>query len=76
MVARIGIALQNSENEIKAGQNACLTFTCQNIEKAQEELLKKGAQCKGAIQEIPGHVKLLTVIDADGNHFQLVQMLS
>ena len=29
----------------------------------------------GEMQEIPGHVKMQTAVDSDGNHFQIVQKL-
>ncbi|MBS0647847.1 MAG: VOC family protein [Verrucomicrobia bacterium] len=73
--AMIGIAAEKPQNPYKAGQNGCLTFSVDDIEKAQEDLQKKGVQLLGGIQEIPGHVKLLLARDADGNHFQLAQML-
>jgi len=73
--AMLGIAVQQKENILKAGQNACVTFTVDDIEKAKKDLKKKGAKILGDIQEVPGHVRLLMVVDIDGNHFQLAQML-
>ncbi|MBS3903359.1 MAG: VOC family protein [Anaplasmataceae bacterium] len=74
--ARLGIAQLPDEGHFKAGQNAVVTFTVENIEKATTELTTKGATCIGSVQEIPGHAKLQMAVDADGNHFQLVQILS
>lgn len=74
--ARLGIAKEHPEQSTKAGHNAVPTFTVENIEKAIEHLHKKGAKCQGEIQEIPGHVKLQMVIDKDGNHFQMVELLT
>jgi predicted enzyme related to lactoylglutathione lyase len=74
--AKIGIGVENDKDPIKAGANACLTFTVENLEKSRDSFLQKGANFLGEIMEIPGHVKLLTGVDADGNHFQLAQMLS
>jgi len=74
--ARLGIAQENDQDPIKAGGNACVTFTVENLEKSRDSFLKKGAKFLGDIMEVPGHVKLLTGVDADGNHFQLAQMLS
>ena len=73
--AMLGIAQENDKDPIKAGNNACLTFTVENLEKSRDSFLQKGAKFLGEIIEIPGHVKLLTGVDADGNHFQLAQML-
>ncbi len=71
--ARLGIAQASAE--CKAGQNAYVTFTVENIEHAHAHAIKNGAQAIGPLQEIPGHVKLQTYADQDGNHFQLAQML-
>ncbi len=73
--SRLGIAQENPNESIKAGQNAVVTFTVQNLEKAKEELVKKGAKCQGEIIEVPGHVKMQTVFDRDGNCFQLCELL-
>lgn len=72
--ARLGIAQQ--DKIFQAGDNACVTFTVDNLEKAKESLLKKGAKCIGEVQEIPGHVKLQMIADLDGNHVQLVEQLN
>lgn len=72
--ARLGIAQQ--DKVFQAGDNACITITVENLEKAKENLLKKGTKCIGEIQKVPGHVKLQMVVDLDGNHMQLVEMLS
>jgi predicted enzyme related to lactoylglutathione lyase len=74
--AMLGIAVENDKDPIKAGANACLTFTVENLEKSRDFFLKKGAKFLGDIVEVPGHVKMLTGVDADGNHFQLAQILS
>lgn len=74
--ARLGIAQANQEPTVKAGSNAVVTFTVADIEQTVKDFLQKGAECLGAIQEIPGHVKLQMVRDADGNYFQLAQMIS
>ncbi len=73
--AMLGIATESAENPLKAGKNACITFTVEDIEEAKESLHKKGAKFLGDIHEVPGHVRLLTGVDADGNHFQLAQLL-
>lgn len=75
--ARIGIAQVQikSEDDVQPGQNAIPTFTVDSLEKAIAELIKKGTKLIGGVQEVPGHVKLQTVADIDGNRFQLVEML-
>ena len=75
--ARIGIAQKQptSEDGVEPGQNAVVTFTVSNIEKAVADLTKKGAKLVGKVQEVPGHVKMQTVCDADGNRFQMVEVL-
>ena len=76
--ATLGIAQERpkSEEPITAGQNAVPTFTYANVEQAKAEIEKKGGRCKGKMQEVPGHVKMQTVVDPDGNHFQIVEKLS
>jgi predicted enzyme related to lactoylglutathione lyase len=73
--AMLGIAQENDNDPYKAGTNACLTFTVENLEKSRDSFLAKGAKFVGEIIEVPGHVKMLTGVDGDGNHFQLAQML-
>jgi|SRR5579871_2026003 len=75
--ARIGIAqAQPKGDEIAPGQNAIPTFTVKSLDKAISDFSKKGAKLIGNIQEVPGHVKLQTVSDLDGNRFQLAEVLS
>jgi predicted enzyme related to lactoylglutathione lyase len=75
--ARIGIAQQCDQMDgIKAGQNAVITFTVDNIEASVTDFAKKGGKLIGTIQEVPGHVKMQTVCDADGNHFQLCEVIA
>jgi predicted enzyme related to lactoylglutathione lyase len=75
--ARLGIAQTQlkSEDEMKPGQNAVMTFTVANLENTLAEVTKKGAQLLGSIQEIPGHVKMQMAQDSDGNRFQFVEVL-
>lgn len=74
--AMLGIAQQNDTDPIAAGSNAVVTLSVQNLIKAKNELLQKGAKMIGEVLEIPGHVKLQSVVDHDGNHLQLVEVLS
>ena len=71
--AALGIAQKNDQESIQPGQNAIITLTVEDIQKARDDLGKKGATLQGEIIDIPGIVKLQMVVDQDGNHFQLVQ---
>jgi len=71
----LGIAQENPQEQVKAGQNAVITFTVADLEKTKSEMVKKGAKCEGEILEIPGHVKMQTIIDHDGNRFQICELL-
>lgn len=75
---RLGIAQQSPEGHdpIQPGQNAVLTFTVENLDKAIKEVQKKGTSMVGPVQIVPGHVKMQTVRDTEGNFFQLVEILS
>lgn len=53
-----------------------ITLSVDEIEQEVAHLTQKGVRKKGELLEIPGHVKLQTMVDLDGNHFQLVQVLS
>ncbi len=75
---KLGIAQQRIENidHIQPGQNAVVTFNVDNLDKAIEDLLKQEATLIGKIEEIPGHVRLQSVRDTEGNCLQLVESLS
>lgn len=71
--AALGLTAQ--EDEMKAGSNAVLTITVDNIEEAVQKFKLNGVKLNGDIMEIPGHVKLQSFNDKEGNRFQLVQVL-
>jgi len=73
--AHLGIAQENPEIEIKAGTNAVVTINVDDIEAARQSFEEQGATLIGDITEIPGHVKMQTFQDADGNVLQLTQIL-
>lgn len=73
---RLGIAQESPQEAFKAGQNAVVTFTVANIVEAKQAMAEKGAKCVGEIVEVPGHVKMQTLVDQDGNHFQICEILS
>lgn len=75
--SRLGIAQQRAEVEdpIQPGQNAVLTITVDNIEKAVKSLHQQGAQLIGPIEEVPGHVKMQMIRDTEGNYFQVVETI-
>lgn len=72
---RLGLAEENAEMQIKAGTNAVVTYSVESIEEAKETLIEKGVTMIGDIQEVPGHVRMQTFVDKDGNMFQLVEKL-
>lgn len=71
----IGLAQENPQMDEKSGSNAVITITVKDIMKARDGFLKQGATLVGDILEIPGHVKMQTFQDTDGNRLQLVQKL-
>lgn len=68
---RLGVGLKEQMNV----SNAVLTFDVDNMSESKKELERKGVTFVGDIQEVPGHVKLATFQDSDGNMFQLVEKL-
>lgn len=73
--AILGIGEENGQSEIPAGGNAVVTITVENMEQALEHFKSNGATLVGDVLEIPGHVKMQTFTDRDGNTLQLVQKL-
>lgn len=73
--SRLGITQENLEYNMKAGTNAVVTITVQDIVKAKEKLMKQKVHMIGEIMEVPDEVKLQSFADADGNMFQLAQIL-
>lgn len=72
----LGLAKENMEQNAKAGTNAVITVTVDNIAKARDEFLKKGVTLIGDVIEVPGHVKMQTFQDRDGNTLQMVELIS
>jgi len=75
--ARLGVAQMQpcSQEDVKPGQNAVMTFTVANLESAIANMQTKGVKLLGEVQEVPGHVKMQTGVDTDGNRFQVVELL-
>ncbi len=73
--SRLGIAQENELEKVKAGQNAVITFSVDDLEASKKKMMHQGAKCEGDVIEIPGHVKMQTLIDPDGNCFQICELL-
>ena len=71
----LAIMKDSPESEFPAGSNAVVTITVKDLQIAREHFMKKGAKLLGDIVEVPGHVRLQSFVDADGNRMQLVQEL-
>ncbi len=76
----LGVGTDNPETaashgNLKAGSNAVMTFTVDDVVKTKAEFEKLGVKFFGDIIEIPGHVKMATFVDPDNNVFQIVQMM-
>jgi predicted enzyme related to lactoylglutathione lyase len=72
---RLGIAQANPKFGTKAGINAVATITVDNLEKYKVKYKKDGVNLVGDTLEVPNEVKMQTFQDADGNTFQLVELL-
>lgn len=70
------LGLVQANQEVKAGNNAVVTFTVENLDKTVKELSKKGLKCVGEKQVVPDQVELQMILDNSGNQIQLVQNLS
>jgi len=71
----LGVGQANPEYDAKAGVNAVVTMTVDDIVASKKEMEAKGVQFIGDIMEVPGHVKMVTFVDSDNNTYQLVQEL-
>lgn len=71
--ARLGICQE--QDSAVAGQNAVMTYTVESLEKAIYAMQHKGARLVGEVVEVPGHVKMQTMVDEDNNQFQMVELL-
>jgi len=71
----LGIAQENPHMDQKAGINAILTVSVEDISIAIKQFLEKGAKLVGDVIEVAGHVKMQTFLDVDGNTLQLVETL-
>lgn len=80
--ARLGLAQYvekgtcDMDSPIKPGENAILSFTVDNIEKAREEMELKGVKLIGSVVDIPGHVKMQLLQDNDGNFMHIVECIN
>lgn len=72
---RLGIAQENDKMGTKAGVNAIVTITVKSLDVARAFFEQKGARLVGEVMEVPGHVRMQTFLDADGNMMQLVEKL-
>lgn len=73
--AILGIGEEDPHTNIAAGSNAVVTITVEDLDKALAHFKSRGAKLMGEVLEIPGHVKMQTFTDVDGNTLQLVQKL-
>ncbi|MCH9610528.1 MAG: VOC family protein [Chlamydiae bacterium] len=71
----VGLAKKDPSGPIAAGQNGVITLTVDKIEDEIARLQKIGVKLVGELQEVPGHVKMQMLLDDDGNHLQLVELL-
>lgn len=74
--AVLGIAQKNDQDNMEPGSNGVIALNVDDLVATKAEMVKKGnVTFIGDIMEIPGHVKLQTCEDIDGNRFQLAEQL-
>lgn len=71
----LGISQESPENPIRAGQNAVITLSVENLEDAMTHFNAHQVTFIDEVVEVPGHVKMRSFRDASGNIMQLVQKL-
>lgn len=67
------LGMCNESPEVKAGQNAIVTFETDTYDATKKELEAKGIIFFGEIAGIPGVPRMINFKDLDGNMFQLVE---
>ena len=72
-----GVTLGLSQNEkVVQGGGATNVWGVRDIEEAKAHLDAHGVKQDGAIQHVPGMVKLITFFDPDGNAMMFAQTLT
>lgn len=71
----LGISQESPENPIRAGQNAVVTISVENLDDAIAHFKARHVTFVDEVVEVPGHVKMISFRDASGNIMQLVQKL-
>ncbi len=72
--SRLGLGVYTDEEKLLPGSNAVVTIAVDDLEASIKELKEKGVSFVGKVIDIPGHVKMQSIRDKDGNMLQLVQM--
>ena len=72
---RIGFGQPMGDDGMKAGTNAIVSISVDNVEETKAFLEDKGVQFLGEIIEIPNEVKLALFADKDGNQYFLAEQL-
>jgi predicted enzyme related to lactoylglutathione lyase len=73
--ARIGIGIGAPESPLKAGNNAVISLSVDNLDATKKMLVSKNVTILGDIMEVPGQVRLLLIQDQDGNLIHLCESL-
>lgn len=77
--ALLGIGQESPDcseyGSVKAGSNAVMTMTVDDIVATKAEFEAKGVKFVSDIIEVPGHVKMASFVDLDNNMFQIAEML-
>ncbi len=72
----LGLSQENEQNPEKAGSNAVMCVSVKSLDDAIAHYKEKGARLVGEVIVVPGHVKMQTFVDPDGNAFQLVEQIA
>lgn len=72
--ARLGLAIENPHDGMKAGKNAVVCITVDDIEQAKKDY-EGSVELVGETMTV-ANVKLQLMKDRDGNHFHLVEEIT
>ena len=73
-VDRVTVGL-SQVSDFKTGSGATLTFGVRDIEEARNLLERRGVRFEGPTEEIPGIVRLASLLDPDNNRLMLYESL-
>lgn len=71
----VSIGVAHSDKPLEGSGGATVVLDVASIDQTRKSLAAKGVDFQGAVEEIPGVVRIATFLDPFGNRLQLAQSL-